>query len=204
MQPANDIAFKEWAAVCSALAAGRQSLILRKGGIHAGRQGFQVEHGEFWLMPTHFHQSPESLSPEAQSLLASSRTDAPPSGTVRLREYAVVDQVRRLDQWSQVERLSGLHVWSEATLRQRFDYRQPGLFALVVRVYRTSAATLLAETPYMAGCKSWVQLSEPIATAGLEPVLDEARHAEHIRAIASALGGVPSPLAGEGGDAVAG
>ena len=27
------IAFKEWAAVCRALASGRQSLIIRKGGI---------------------------------------------------------------------------------------------------------------------------------------------------------------------------
>jgi hypothetical protein len=41
------IAFKEWAAVCEALAAGRQTIILRKGGIQEGREGFRVQHGEF-------------------------------------------------------------------------------------------------------------------------------------------------------------
>lgn len=34
------IAFKEWDIVCKALEEGRQSLILRKGGIHEGREGF--------------------------------------------------------------------------------------------------------------------------------------------------------------------
>src|ERR1700722_13719814 len=34
MQSVNRFAFKEWAVTCQALAAGRQSLLLRKGGIH--------------------------------------------------------------------------------------------------------------------------------------------------------------------------
>ena len=52
MEPVNQIAFKEWAVVCAALASGQQSLILRKGGIHEGRDGFRVAHREFWLFPT--------------------------------------------------------------------------------------------------------------------------------------------------------
>ena len=58
MRPANEWAFKEWAVVCAALASGRQSVILRKGGIHEGRDGFRVDHREFWLFPTRFHQEP--------------------------------------------------------------------------------------------------------------------------------------------------
>jgi hypothetical protein len=34
------IAFKEWAIVCEALGRGGQSIILRKGGIAEGREGF--------------------------------------------------------------------------------------------------------------------------------------------------------------------
>ena len=49
-------AFKEWAVICEALGSGRQSIILRKGGIHEGRGGFEFSHQEFALFPTRFHE----------------------------------------------------------------------------------------------------------------------------------------------------
>ncbi|MBA2742902.1 MAG: DUF1802 family protein, partial [Chthoniobacterales bacterium] len=49
------IGFKEWALVCDALGRGEQSLILRKGGIAEGRDGFAFRHSEFFLFPTFFH-----------------------------------------------------------------------------------------------------------------------------------------------------
>ncbi|HEY6229533.1 MAG TPA: DUF1802 family protein, partial [Verrucomicrobiae bacterium] len=61
------IAFKEWAVIVDALGTGRQIVILRKGGISEGRGGFQVDHPEFLLFPTLFHQQRESVLPEAQA-----------------------------------------------------------------------------------------------------------------------------------------
>lgn len=46
------LAFKEWAVICAALADGEQTLILRKGGIDAGREGFRVARREFWMYST--------------------------------------------------------------------------------------------------------------------------------------------------------
>jgi len=68
MKPTSNIAFKEWAVLCAALGAGRQTIILRKGGIDEGREGFRVKHDEFWLLPTQFHQEPSQLTPDAQPL----------------------------------------------------------------------------------------------------------------------------------------
>ena len=62
-------AFKEWAAICRALAAGRQDVILRKGGIVEDGGKFRPEHAAFLLFPTFVHQAPESLVPEARHLL---------------------------------------------------------------------------------------------------------------------------------------
>ena len=76
MQASQQMAFKEWAAICAALGDGRQSLIVRKGGIHEGREGFRVAHDEFWLFPTGFHQQRDEIIPEAcrtQSLDSSHR-----------------------------------------------------------------------------------------------------------------------------------
>ena len=95
MQPFNTVAFKEWAAVCDALAAGRKTIILRKGGIHEGRDGFRVAHREFWLFPTHFHQSSDSLIPEAQPFAERSNARAADDDMVRLGLYAVVQEVRK-------------------------------------------------------------------------------------------------------------
>ena len=38
---------------------GRQSVILRKGGIAEGRDGFAFRHREFFLFPTFFHEQVE-------------------------------------------------------------------------------------------------------------------------------------------------
>ncbi len=56
------IGFKEWAMVCEALARGRQSLIVRKGGIAEGREGFSFKHEEFHLFPTWFHEQAEKVN----------------------------------------------------------------------------------------------------------------------------------------------
>jgi hypothetical protein len=63
------IGFKEWALVCEELGSGRQSIILRKGGIAEGRSGFRFEHADFLLLPTLFHEQVVKLKlPEPASL----------------------------------------------------------------------------------------------------------------------------------------
>ena len=70
--------------------------------------------------------------------------------------------------------LSHLHYWSEETVRQRFHYRNPGLFVLVVRVHRTPAPIEIDELPAYDGCRSWVELASALPTEGSTPVLRDA------------------------------
>ncbi len=173
MQPENQFAFKEWAVVCSALACGRQTLILRKGGIHEGGEDFRVEHREFWLFPTGFHQKREDVIPDAWPLLEEVQSRGQPP-QIELSLYAVVEEVHHLTDRAALSRLSGRHVWSESTVEQRFDYRNPGLFALVVRVFRQPTPFQIADSLHFAGCKSWVDLTSALPTTGLQPALDDA------------------------------
>ena len=175
METANRIAFKEWAVICAALERRGQIAILRKGGIHEGRQGFRVAYPEFWLFPTYLHQSAPGLVVEAQSLLEDVSARQPPEETVRLEHYAVVERVFHLTDESQLNLLEGHHLWSAQTVRERFHYREPGLFLLLVRVYKIPQALELDNTPYFAGCRSWIELREPLATAGCQPVLQRRR-----------------------------
>jgi hypothetical protein len=169
----SSIAFKEWAVVCEALARGQQSLILRKGGIHEGRDGFRIAHDRFWLMPTKFHAAADALTPEGQSLLAAAEP-MNVAGAFWIRHFAVVEKVIELHREEDTLALAGQHIWSQDTVRQRFHYKQPSLYCLVVRVFSAASATRIEETPQIAGCRSWVDLPEAISTNGLTPVMDEA------------------------------
>ncbi len=188
MQSSNRFAFKEWAVVCAALAAGRQSLILRKGGIHEGRGGFRVEHPEFWLFPTRFHQKPEEIVEDAWPLLLQVESKRPADDTIPISLYAVVETVHLLEDASRLPALSGLHIWSTATLDQRFHYRTPGLFVLTVRVYYLPQELMLPNSPHFDGCRSWVDLPEEITTSELQPVLTDAEFDEQRRSIEAAIG----------------
>jgi hypothetical protein len=159
------VAFKEWAVVCRALAAGRQSLILRKGGIAETGGEFRPEHPRFLLYPTHFHEQQRlGIKPEFLPLLDEAERDRPPPGVVRLSHRAEVTAVRFAERLDDVLALDDRHIWSAETVRQRFAYRQPGLYVFDVRVFPLPAAVEMTETPEYAGCKTWVHLVEPVPT----------------------------------------
>jgi hypothetical protein len=167
------IAFKEWAVVCKALAEGRQSIILRKGGIAESSGEFRPEHARFWLYPTFLHEHREGIKPTAQPLLDQAIADRPPAGLVRLSHFAEVAAIHRVLEWKQVEALDDLHVWSAEAVRAKFNYRTPGLYVLAVRVFKNSKSYDLAETAAYAGCKTWVELDRDLATDGATPVVAE-------------------------------
>ena len=181
------MAFKEWAVVCSAVASGRQTIILRKGGIDEGGHAFRVKHREFWLLPTRFHQDAAQIVTEARPLLDEMERTQPDASKFRVDLYAVVEEVFDVRQLAVVERLAGEHILSRETIEQRFHYRRPGLFVLVVRVYRAPRPFEIADSPYIAGCKSWVELPERFSTAGATSVLADSEFAERMGRIREVL-----------------
>jgi hypothetical protein len=182
------VAFKEWAAVCHALGSGRQSLILRKGGIAEDGGAFRPEHPRFWLYPTFFHAQAAGLVPDAAPLIdESEETDEPLPGILRLTHFAEVGEVRFVDSLDKLLGLDGLHVWSAAEVTKRFHYRTPGLYVLPVRVFAAAAPHDVPERPEYAGCKTWVNLVDAVPDAPAAPVLTDAAFAAAAAEIAKRL-----------------
>jgi hypothetical protein len=152
-------AFKEWAAICRALASGRQDVILRKGGIVEPGGAFRPEHAEFLLLPTFVHQAPESLVPAARDLLADIDADRPPEGTVVLRHGARVREALRIRSLADLTAFRPRHVWSDAVVAERFHRWQDELHVLVVEVAPLPAPLTLPWHDAYGGCKSWVELA---------------------------------------------
>lgn len=167
-----NIAFKEWASVCHALAAGRQSIIIRKGGIAEENGEFVPEHRRFWLYPTQFHQrQQDGLKPIAHDLIFPD-----PVATHRMLELvhiAEVSQVAYVDTLDKAAALNDWHVWTPEMIEQRFHYKKPGFYLMVVRVYASEKVHLVEETPEYAGCKSWVTLNELLKDSPTTPVVSD-------------------------------
>lgn len=176
------IAFKEWSAICKALRDGGQSILIRKGGIDEGVEGFRVLHREFWLFPTGWHQgTPGELTPLGEKIREEAMQVEVPAGIVSIDTFVRVERVLYLDNESDLENLKGLHCWSEETVHKRFHYRTRGLFVIALRAFRTPAQPYqIPLDPDYAGCKSWVTLKESLPFMGLIPVLTEELHRQYL------------------------
>lgn len=182
------IAFKEWAVICRALAEGRQAVILRKGGVAEEGGVFRPEHARFLLYPTFFHEQHRAgIKPQLLPLLEEAEADRPPPGVIRFTHVVTVAGVHHATDLEKALALDPLHGWTADTVRQRFQYRTPGLFVLTVRAYRLPHPAELAERPEYAGCKTWVNLDSGIATDGATPVLTDEAFAERLRQVTTVL-----------------
>src|SRR5438445_6371902 len=128
--------FKEWSLVCDALGRGRQSVILRKGGIAEGRGGFSFRHREFFLFPTFFHEQIAKVRIAAADIPA-------PGSTIAIRWYAKVERALRIDSLAIAEALAPLHILSAEVVRERFGCKGDELNVAFVRVFEISAVWIL-------------------------------------------------------------
>lgn len=185
----SQVALKEWAALCALTGAGRHSVLLRKGGIREPR--LTVEHRAFWLLPTYFHaREPgreRDLAADARALLPEVLASAPPAGSLRIDLFAEVDAAYHVRERERLHALAGAHGLAPALAGERFDYREPGLWVLVLRTYRLSQPILLPDRPGYAGCVSWVHLDEALAGEA-SPALTDDEHAARAAAVRAALG----------------
>lgn len=168
-------AFKEWHAIVEALGSGEQILILRKGGIAEGRGGFDAARaGRFWLFPTQFHAQTEKTKPAAARFFATSPASS--EENVTLRYFADITYHTFLADWSVISALDPYHFWTEAAVREKFDWAQPpGLHAFIVRVHRLNTPITLALTADMGGCKSWIELPTAFPSETSRPAIDDSR-----------------------------
>ncbi len=158
-----DYALKEWDAQVQALLRGEVALILRKGGILETHEGFEVEHGSFYLYPTYLHQNAPELRPAFRGLLHPD----PQPGTVTLPAHAEVLAVWKVESLDKLLALEDMQALSAAAIERRFAYRgRPWLHALLLRVTRLTDPPRFAETPEMLGCQSWVPLDRGSLPAG--------------------------------------
>ncbi|MGV0792630.1 DUF1802 family protein [Mycolicibacterium sp. XJ1819] len=150
-------ALKEWGAAVRALLDGRQTVLLRKGGIHEKR--FAVAAQRFLLFPTVAHSHAERVRPEHRDLLNPSAQDSTEDAVV-IRAGARIVAAVEVNRPDELESIAPLHIWTaDSVRRDRLDFRpKHRLTVLVVQATPLREPLRLVRTPDYAGCASWVQL----------------------------------------------
>ena len=182
--------------VCAALMQGDQSIILRKGGIAEGRDGFRFKHEEFFLFPTQYHQQMEKVHEDKAHVLGVPAP--PPEGTVEIHGFYRMEWALWIDDWDVLARLSDFHIYREDVLRERFEYGdERGLQCAFGRVYRLEPSWSFPDKPGYGGCRSWVQLPVPPDSIEMEAVTGEEQHRRVSTALIRTLGPMAANLPGE-------
>jgi hypothetical protein len=160
---ATTLALKEWGAVVHALLDGRQTVLLRKGGIREKR--FDVTSDRFVLFPTVAHAHAERVRPCHDDLLTAGAADIDDAGRFTVRAgVELVDVVATADA-DAVAALHDMHIWRPEHIDERLAFRpKHPLQVLVVNAVALDTPVTLERTPDHGGCSSWVDL--PLAWEG--------------------------------------
>lgn len=189
--PAKQIALKEWASAIKALREGKQILVMRKGGIIEETRDFQVESRHFYLYPTYEHQKRELLKESERHAVDETLAGwSPEAADVELTAYAeVAEDIEVVDQ-EHLDRISGCHIWTDTFAEERLKWKkQNPLHVLLLRVYRLEEPVSVPVRSDYLGCKSWVELADPLPDAKKTPVLSDEEFARQCQTVKSLLAG---------------
>ncbi|MDX1679596.1 MAG: DUF1802 family protein [Akkermansiaceae bacterium] len=170
MNPATG--FKEWQVVCDALASGRQSILLRKGGIHEGRDGFSFAHDSFFLFPTRFHSQGDQVREGKVEVMP----EWQPGDEIAITHHAEADWAVTLTNANELEALRNFHIYSDSTVQDRFDWEGKGMatgsiHVALVRVRKLAEPWRFPYGKQYGGCRSWVTLPDAPSLDLARPVI---------------------------------
>jgi hypothetical protein len=168
------LALKEWAVVQRSLLEGHQIILLRKGGLIEETGDFDLRARQFLLYPTYEHETERlgDVQPCFGQWLREEEARRPGRDQVRIEAMASVTDVVRVEQRERLLALAPQHIWSRQFVHGRFDWEPyKPVFVLLLRVFALPRPHLLPVRREYGGCRSWVELAEPISVVGATPAI---------------------------------
>ena len=173
------VALKEWAVVQRSLLEGHQILLLRKGGLIEESGDFDLRAGQLLLYPTYAHETERAgdLQPCFGQWLNEEEARKTLPTEIRLEAAAEVTDVVRVDDRAKLLNLAPQHIWSPQFIHGRYDWEPyKPVFVLLLRAYRLAAPVVRPVLRQYGGCRSWIEMAEPVSTAGAAPSVSDERY----------------------------
>ncbi len=188
MKPACNTALKEWSSVVEALRAGRQTLLIRKGGLADKGKVFALQADEFLLYPSFLHQQVEFVKRDFVDNFDRATRQPAPKGTVVFDTCAVAEEAFPVWSADELKRLDGLHIWNDRFIDHRLQWKPDHpAWVVLLRVYLLPSPVTLTEERRYVGCRSWVNLDKDVYTKGATPILGSSAFDDQAAAIRHAL-----------------
>jgi len=169
-------ALKEWAVVQRSLIEGHQIILIRKGGLIEENGEFALQARRFLLYPTYEHET-ERLGDVQDCFgkwLLEEEENKPPAGEIRFEAFAEVTDIIKLEAREPLIRLSPTHIWKQQFIDLRFDWEPyKPVFVLVLRAYKLPEPVTMPVLSQYGGCRSWIELVEPVSTEGATPAISD-------------------------------
>ncbi|WP_322744076.1 DUF1802 family protein [Planktothrix mougeotii] len=190
MKTVTNHALKEWNITVEALEQGETIMLLRKGGIREQNGKFKVDQNKILLYPTFEHQKPTLLKPEYAHFVQPVSSSWHPE-TVKISSFAEITHIlswNNSQDESLIHSLIKFHIWNETFVRDRIQFKpQQPLYILLLRTYKLSQVHEIPYHPSYGGCRSWIDLQQPISLDNKIPILTQENYDQKVSMIAQIL-----------------
>ena len=185
-------ALKEWNVAVNALADGETILLLRKGGIREQAGQFKIADKQVLLYPTFEHQQPDLLKPDFALQVTTVESGWHPEN-IRIGSWAQITDVFLVAWEPAIAALFPYHIWNEKFVSDRLKWKQnQPIYILLLRAYRLAEIREIPYIPEYGGCRSWIDLADPISLEGSEAVLSDREYIERSNQIRSLIANPPN------------
>lgn len=174
MKNQNDMAFKEWAIVCEALEEGKQTIVLRKGGVKEENGALVPEHGEFFLYPTYGPQVTDGIKADWRPRLHKLNKDAKDTKHVHFRLYAIVESVHKVTDWEVAKGFVPFTILSDQEAEREFNEGDwKGFYVFLLRVQSLAVPMEMLRKGSHDKDPIWAPLGTSLFTVGAFPVIPD-------------------------------
>jgi hypothetical protein len=178
-------ALKDWAVTVRALERGDTAVLVRKGGIR--EKSFAVPRARFLIFPGYEHQRFDLLKQENRDLL-SEVPDRKDDDPVLFTSFAEVYGAFEISSPESLAAIDEHHIWTPEYAESRLKWRpKKPLTVLVLRSYVLPEPVELPYRESYGGCKSWIELEEPVSTEGARPAVGDGEFERMVAAVMEVL-----------------
>ena len=185
-------ALKEWNVAVNTLELGKTIVLLRKGGIREQAGQFNVNDKQVLLYPTFEHQQPDLLKPDFASQVKTVESGWHPE-IIRIGSWAEITDVFLVAWEPAITALFPYHIWNEKFVSDRLKWKQnQPIYILLLRAYRLAETREIPYIPEYGGCRSWIDLADPISLEGSQAVLSDGEYIARSNEIRNLIANPPN------------
>ena len=175
----DQLAEKTWSVVARDLHEGGSLIVLQKA--------WDSNNKEFVIFPSYSGQDPDAIKPD---VWMSWRHELKPplAGHTRIRDFAEVVTTIPVQSAGAIARIENEQALTRAEATRRYHSGEPGLVALVLRVYHLSRTYKFTDVSNNEGDAHFVPLPFDVELADLIPAVDDDDFERRLAAIKAAIG----------------